>query len=371
MKTESHTLPGSTPGVSIDLKVLRFGQPGARPKVYIQAGLHADETPGHLAAQVLRARLAELEAAGRVAGEIVLVPVANPIGLAQRVNGVLHGRFDMADGGNFNRHFPDLTDKVAKALDGRLGADEAANAEAVRAALREAIGGEAGRNPTEGLKLALLKEAVDADIVLDVHCDSEAVMHLYTLTPQAEDFAPLSALLGARAMLLATESGDNPFDEAVSRPWFELRKRFPDAAIPLGALSTTLELRGQADVAEGFAEADADAILSFLTLRGALNGSAPAVPAPSCRPTPLEGSQALEAPCPGIIVFHREPGETIAEGDVVATIVDPDSGARTPVPALTAGVLYARCGTRFAHAGKRLGKIAGEKPMRTGKLLSP
>lgn len=371
MKTETLALPGATPGVSIGLTVLRFGQSGARPKIYVQAGLHADESPGHLAAQSLRRRLEALEAEGRIAGEVVLVPVANPIGLSQRVNGVFHGRFDMADGGNFNRHFPNLTEAAAAAIAGRLGRDEAANAELVRSALKAALADVPARTPTEGLKKHLLAEAVDADVVLDIHCDSEAVMHLYTLTPQAEAFAPLSALLGARAMLLATESGDDPFDEAVSRPWFELRRRFPDAPIPLGGLSTTLELRGQADVTEAYADADAAAIVDFLVLRGAISGPAPAIPDAACRPTPLAGSQALEAPCPGIIVFHREAGDVVSTGDVVATLVDPVSGARTPVPARTDGVLYARCGTRFAHAGKRLGKIAGDTPIRTGKLLSP
>ncbi|MFM2399551.1 MAG: hypothetical protein RL341_1708, partial [Pseudomonadota bacterium] len=35
------------------------------------------------------------------------------------------------------------------------------------------------------------------------------------------------------------------------------------------------------------------------------------------------------------------------------------------------GILYARIASRFATAGRRLGKIAGARPTRTGKLLSP
>ena len=41
--------------------VLRFGTPGARPKAYLQAGLHADELPGML---VLH-KLARLPRRGR------------------------------------------------------------------------------------------------------------------------------------------------------------------------------------------------------------------------------------------------------------------------------------------------------------------
>jgi hypothetical protein len=35
------------------------------------------------------------------------------------------------------------------------------------------------------------------------------------------------------------------------------------------------------------------------------------------------------------------------------------------------GLLYARCGSRWAVPGKRLAKIAGTSLARTGKLLSP
>lgn len=370
MRVETHHLPGTTPGLSVALSVLRFGTPGARPKIYIQAGLHADETPGHLTAHCLRERLAALEEAGRVKGEIVLVPVANPIGLAQRVNGVFHGRFDMADGINFNRHFPDLADDVAQAVNGRLGNDAKANVLLIRQALKEALAAQEPASPTEHLKHRLLTEAIDADVVLDIHCDSEAVVHLYTLTPQADDFAPLAAYLGAKAMLLATESGDHPFDEAVSRPWLLLQERFPDAAIPLAGLATTLELRGETDVSDEFAAQDAEAIVHFLMLRQAIAGTPPPVPAGPA-PTPLAGSEPLTAPQAGIVVFKRKPGDVIAAGDVVVRLVDPLSGEESLVRATTDGVLYARNATRFAHAGKRLGKIAGTRIMRKGKLLSP
>jgi predicted deacylase len=371
MRSETHSLPGTTPGVSIGLTVLRFGKPGACPKAYIQAGLHADETPGHLAAHYLRQHLTVLEEAGRIQGEIVLIPVANPIGLSQRLNGVFHGRSDMADGSNFNRAYPDLVDEVAQAVGPRLNQDGPANVVLIRAALKEALAKRKPVAPTEHLKQMLLAEAIDADVVLDIHCDSEAVVHLYTLTPQADDFAPLAAYLGAKAMLLATESGDNPFDEAVSRPWLQLQERFPHATIPLAALATTLELRGESDVSDTYAEADAQAILNFLTLRGSIAGSAPPVPAMDMKPTPLAGSEPLTAPRSGIVVFGREPGERVRTGDVMAKLLDPASGEETLVRASTDGVFYARCSGRFAHAGKRLGKIAGTAVFRHGRLLSP
>ncbi|MCB8820371.1 succinylglutamate desuccinylase/aspartoacylase family protein [Microvirga rosea] len=371
MRLDSLSLPGTTPGLSITLSFLRFGTPGAGPKVYIQAGLHADETPGPLTAHHLRQRLSSLEEAGRIKGEIVLVPVANPIGLAQRLNNVFHGRFDFSDGGNFNRYFPDMTDEVAEEVGPQLGPDPQANMVLIRQSLKKALASRTPVSPTEHLKQILLSEAIDADIVLDIHCDSDAVVHLYTLTPQAEEFAPLGAYLGAKAVLLATESGDNPFDEAVSRPWLLLQERFPDAAIPMTGFATTLELRGQADVSDELAAADAEAILNYLTLRGVISGTAPELPSLPVEPTPLAGTEAVTAPCAGIILFKKVAGDHVAAGDVVAHLLDPSSGHETIVRASTDGILFARCATRFAHAGKRLGKIAGSKVIRTGKLLSP
>ena len=75
---------------------------------------------------------------------------------------------------------------------------------------------------TDQLKQKLQTLAMDADLVLDLHCDTQAVMHVYTGTPLAEAARPLGALLGAQALLVSEESGDDPFDEPVSRSWWEL-----------------------------------------------------------------------------------------------------------------------------------------------------
>ena len=127
-------------------------------------------------------------------------------------------------------------------------------------------------NPAEALKKTLLELAIDADYVLDMHCDSEAAVHLYTHTLSSDEFAPLSALLGARAVLVADISGDDPFDEACSRPWAELAVKFPRSPIPMACHATTLEFRGEMDVADDIAGPDAAALVSFLTLRGVVAG---------------------------------------------------------------------------------------------------
>jgi uncharacterized protein len=370
MRTEQIALSPLAPGASLSLTVHRFGEAGARPLIYIQASLHADEIPGMIAAHHLRERLTALEAEGRIKGEIVLVPSANPIGLAQKVLGQPVGRFDLSDGVNFNRGYPYLVPKAAERLDGKLTADPDANVRLVREALRAELADWQAANAADALKKTLLGLAIEADLVLDMHCDSEAVVHLYTHTRSSDDLAPLSALIGAQAFLLADESGDEPFDEACSRPWAELADRFPDHPVPFGCHSTTLEFRGEGDVSHETARQDAAALVDYMILRGAITGEKPQVPEALCAPTPLAASEPVPAPTYGIVVFQAKVGDRLKKGDVVADIVDPLTGVVTPVPSPTDGVMFARVSLRFATEGMRLAKVAGLEARRTGKLLS-
>ena len=300
MRRESIVLPQVAPGTRRELEVWRFGTPGARPKAYLQAGLHADELPGMLVLRVLAGLLEREE----VTGEVVIVPVANPIGLAQQEQGYLRGRYEANTAGNFNRGYADLTESVGGALEGRLGGDAAANVAAVRAAMAAALDGLEPRGEIAVLRHTLLRLAFDADIVLDLHADNEAVLHLYVGTPLWPDAADLAAELGARAVLLAEVSGGNPFDEACGGPWWALARRFPEAAIPPACLAATVELRSNNAVDAGLAEGDAGALLRFLTRRGVVAGEAGEPPALPCAATPLDAMQQVIAPVAGLVVYR-------------------------------------------------------------------
>jgi hypothetical protein len=355
MHTQTLELLSGSPGIRQSLQVLRFGTPGARPKVYIQSALHADEVPAILVAHQLVQLLSQAEALGRIAGEVVLVPFANPIGLGQHLFGQHQGRFDMRDGGNFNRGYAELAAKVLDRVRPSLTQDMANNTGCIRKALVQAVGELTAVTPTQDLKTKLLSLAVDADVVLDLHCDTDAVMHVYALTPQAAIAEELGAALGARAVLLATESGDSPFDEACTRPWFELQKLLPEFPVDLACFGATVELRGEADTSHILAEQDAQGLCAFLARRGVLTG----------------GADTPRAPHAGVVVFHRNPGERVVAGDVIADVVDALTGNVTQLRCKSDGLLYARCGSRWAVPGKRLAKIAGTSLARTGKLLSP
>lgn len=353
-------IPGSF-GTTHTLAVRRYGTPGARPYAYIQAGLHADEVPGMLTAAHLCDRLGALDP-GEIMGEVIVVPMANPIGLGQRVLGSGIGRFDLADGQNFNRGYPVLLPAVTP------GPDAVANVAMIRVALAAAHDATPRLTPAEHLKHALLSMALQADIVLDLHCDGEATVHLYALTPSAKQAGTLAGWLGADPVLLAEESGDNPFDEAASRPWLGLARAHPDAPIPQACFACTVELRGGTDVSDDMAAADAAGLLAFLRHQGVLTGGVAAPLGPP--PTPLAGVEPVVAPVAGVVAYRASVGARVTTGTVLLEIVDPTTGVRTPVTAAHGGLFFARAGARFAPAGRRLGKIATAEAFRTGKLLT-
>ena len=97
-----------SPGTARSVLVHRFGTAASGRKAYLQASLHADETPALLTAHHLLRRLQTADEAGAIDGEIIVVPYANPIGLDQFLNGNHSGRHELASGGNFNRDWPAL-----------------------------------------------------------------------------------------------------------------------------------------------------------------------------------------------------------------------------------------------------------------------
>ncbi|MBN8535125.1 MAG: succinylglutamate desuccinylase/aspartoacylase family protein [Rhizobiales bacterium] len=369
MKHESVALPKLSPGLEPRLGIWRFGAGGHGPRIYIQGGLHADEAPGTLVAHRLVGKLMALSPQD-ILGEITIIPVANPIGLGQRILGTLIGRFALEDGRNFNRGYPDCTADVIARLEGQLGSDERANTASLRAAFAERLS-VMPAEPIPAMKTSLLREAIGADYVLDLHCDTEAVPHAYTHPASFERLSGLFRLLGLKAVLVAEASGDHPFDEAVSGPWQGVRAHFAQHPMTSGGHAATIELRGQADTGPELIERDASAILEFLQHVGAIAGEKPALPDFDLTPTPLAGCGLIPAPASGALSWHRALGVLVKHGECLAEIIDAEHGIAHPVLAECDGLLFARTNLRQVSAGAKLGKIAGTETLRAGTLLGP
>ena len=204
--------------------------------------------PGLLVSHHLIRMLDEADKAGHILEQISIVPYANPIGLSQNVLGSHLGRFSLNSGINFNRNFADLAAAVAVRVTDKLSSDSVVNVEIIRAALEEEIDLVKAVGDEANLKKILFKIACQCDIVLDLHCDSNAVMHMYTHTKLWPELSDLARYLESECHLLATTAGGMPFDDACSCHWNVLSEIFPTVPIPMACQSATVELRGESDV---------------------------------------------------------------------------------------------------------------------------
>jgi predicted deacylase len=371
MHVDKHAITTDDSTANFQLTSFHFGAPGRGKKVYIQAALHADEVPGMLVAQFLKEELGKLENAGKVLGEIILVPAANPIGLSQAIHGAPFGRFDLATGVNFNRAYKHVAKDLKLSLEGKLGTDAAANVALIREHARASVAQWEPKTNADALKKTLLGMAIDADYVLDLHCDNEAVVHIYAGTPLLDRIMPLAAIMGAQAVLVALEAGGEPFDEACSSLWWDLARHFgPDYPIPPSCVSTTIELRGEMDVSYAYARQDTQGLLQYLAHQGVLDLPVGPLPAPLCEATPLEGVEPITAPHAGVLVFLKKLGDRIEAGEAVADLIDPVSGKTSHLRATTSGVFFASTAHRHLLRGMSVGKIASPVAFRSGSLLS-
>lgn len=383
MPRQTETLPllAPTPGVSRWLTVHRYGTPGARPKIYLQAALHADEWPGLMALHHLLPMLDAADAAGRIVGEIVVVPYANPLGMDTRIGGTITGRYAYDGSGNYNRDWADFAPMVAARLNGPLTGEPDADVERVRGALRDALDDLPDRTPIMHWRKQLMRLSADADHVLDLHCDGEAEAHLYANQARAETAMALGQALGLGIVLLEEEAGGGAFDTAPVELWWRLAQAGVQGAetLPVACFGATIELRGKGDVTDDLGRQDAAGLMRFLVAAGALapgaaDGLPPAPPA-DCTAYRLDAVDTVNATAAGIVAYQRPLGAHVRAGDIVAVIVDPAAlpgENRVEVRTEQTGRLFTYNEHRLVQPGDRIVKVVGEKPLsyrKQGALL--
>ena len=346
-------------GTVRQLAVHQFGNQGARPKVYIQAGVHADELPANLAACHLARRLIDEDKQGHIQGEIILVPQANPIGVSNVPAGRLQGRYHLQSGQNFNRGWPDVAEVALTQLDGSWSKSADENLTGLHHSIAACLDAVAPGNEAEALRLTLMKLAYDADIILDLHTDSEAEMHLYADPDHAKTACELAGLLDALVIMYARATGNGPFEETCSLPYIRARDAGHDVPLPFASV---VELRGKSDVSDEMASSDANALLQFLITQGAVNGNAGSLPAFNGIAADFSATQVIKSSATGIVVFKQKLGTMVKTGDTIAQIVNPLTAHDTePVAILaeTDGRFFAHTSGRIAWPGSILGKVHG------------
>eukprot|EP01035_Chromulina_nebulosa_P026775 gene26775-35098_t len=341
-RTSKIELPSAGIGCKNTLQFHEYGPPDATETAYIQTTLHADELPGLLVTNHLLKFLDKAQRLGAVLKKVIIVPFANPIGLSQHFLGYFPGRFSLSTGTNFNREFLNVTDRVyvrlVRALQNATAApdevlsvdNEVHNVAVVRRAIlaeideahRQSLSVK-GEKEEVAMKRLLYSKACVADIVLDLHCDCDAVMHMYThdrLWPQMSD---LAAEIGSHCTILAPYSGGDPFDEACSCPWADLQDKLNEGPVqyplPMACQSATIELRGESEVYDHLAEKDARALFRFLSKRGYISLEALRAILPdntdeqpiskTPKAVPLTGVDMIEATHNGVLAWKVKAGD--------------------------------------------------------------
>lgn len=373
---ETMHLPAASLGTRRSLRVVRYGSGSFGRKATLQAGLHADEPPGFLVMHHLMNLLDGADRDNRITSEIVLIPVANPIGWDQWDHETMQGRFETASGVNFNREIPDLMEGTLARVRQELGADDRENRRLIVQAALDTLEEWVPSDEGAFLKKNLLSLSLDSDIVLDLHCDEKALFHMYTGTPLWPAMEDLALQTGAALVLLAEDSGGSPYDEACSSLWWRLARELPGHSIPMACQAATLELRGFGDISHETALADAGNIYAFLQRRGFVEGDPPPLDAAPVEARPLEGVLYVKAPAPGVAVYLKEPGDRVRKGECVAHLVDPSAEGDRRVREIRStidGLLFSTRIARNVRTGMILAKIAGIEPLegKGAHLLTP
>jgi uncharacterized protein len=369
---ETITLPGAMPGTTRQLRVFSFGEPGARPKAYIQAGLHADEPPGMMILRELCKLLSAAEDAGQVAGEIILVPVANPLGIDQAVNSAIMGRFELRTGTNFNRAWPDFGEGLADAVRKRLGDDPEENVEIVRREMKRRVAAIKADSPAMAQRIALARRAYDADLVVDLHSDDEALTYMMSTPELWEEAKRFAADVGVHSLQPSGNgTGAICFDECFLKPWTDLHIEFGDR-VPAATKAFTFEMGGVLDVDPKQAARHAQGFLRYLRRIGCLAGNAPRKSGNEVEE--FNEFEMLDSPAGGLLLYPQELGEWVSPGDVIAEIVDPSAADLDAPPmqikASMKGCVVSRRLSRQVSFGDFVIMLGGQDKPKSGKQKS-
>jgi predicted deacylase len=368
-------LKGDTPGSTTEFNYYRIGPADAPEKVHLQAALHADEQPGTMALHHLLPMLRDADAQGLLRARFTVMPMVNPLGMASLSFRHHIGRYDPNSGINHNRRWPDLFAAIRGAIVGRLGDDERFNVDLIRKAVAQWIDGQQPRTAAEQLRLLVLREAHDAQLVLDLHCDNDSLLHIFTSPELMPGLKDLADWMGAAATLTAADSGGGSFDEVLPQLYRKAALATPGKPVPMASATATLEYRGQADSFDHFGADDARRLYGFLCGRSLIDADPGAKPEPAAPATSFEATEIVRVDRPGLIAYRVELGERVRKGQPIADLIALDGPeaflARTPILAGTDGLILTRVLGKYVPRGTGIAKIVGTMPLssRKGYLL--
>ena len=368
MALRKEIIHGDTPSQSYELPIYEFG-PKCGVKIYLQAGMHADEHPGMLILHHLLDALEAAEANGTLQAHFVILPVVNPLGLAHLSFHMHRGRYHPVNGLNYNRGWPDFTKILSAQADFADGLcdDAVKNRAYVRAKIATYLAQAVPITALEKQRHIVMQNCFDADMVLDLHCDDQALNHVFIIPQNLPRYQGLADRMGSMATLTAEDSGGGSFDEVWSGLWVSLARLFPDLAFGEPTLSVTLEYRGQADVHDATAKDDAQNLYDFFCDEGAIAEAASRPKQDGAQPSDLAATEIIRVKAPGLIAYDVSLGEQVVKGQKIADLVSMDGAApmreRTALYAGTDGIIFSLLQSKYVWPGTSIAKIAGTEKL--------
>jgi predicted deacylase len=324
-------------GDAVRVGAWRFEGDGSGPVVHLQAGVHADEIAGMLVLHLLMQRLHIAESEGRLKSQVTVVPQANPLGIGQFRQGRILGRFHDATGHNFNRGFDQSTAMTRPST-----------------------------NVQEWQK-SLVQLTAGAEVMLDLHTDDESLPYLYVHRSFAARGRELAAAMKMDVAIIWDDGGDGSFEETIIAPWLR-------DGVTARNMAATLELRGQGDVNDRFAEQDAEGLYAWLCNSGVIDEASTVSDWP-VEVKDMEQMETILSPQPGVLIFEKELGDFVEEGQRFARILGRpgDPSSEVVLHAEQAGRMVTRYRDRLISQGAVVAKFTGTRTSRnwSGGLLDP
>ncbi len=364
-------ITGDSPGRKTSFQYFKIGPEASAdiPKVFIQAALHADEQPGIMVLHHLLKLLKQADAKDQLVAQFVLMPMVNPLGMGGLRLNQHQGRYEEVSGVNYNRKWPRLYEAIAEDIDGKLGQDAENNQQIIIKAVADWIASSKPITAVEQQRHFVIQEAYDADYVLDLHCDDEALVHLFAVPQLKESSHNLSTWIGSAATLLAEDSGGGSFDEVWPALWIDAAKENPEYPIPLKVKAAgTVEYRGESDVFDDLNKDDANRLYGFFQDEGLISGSAIMdKPQIAPEPTDLDATEMLRVDQAGLLAYKVELNQMVKKGQLIAELIalegDEAFEKRTPIFAGTSGRIISRNINKYVWPGCSIAKIVGNEKL--------
>ena len=325
-------------GSNLKTKVFSFTgtQSSDCPELYVQSSVHGAEIQGYL----VSLKLIEYFNKYPPKGNVTIIPLANPYGANIKMGTYTYGRFDPATGENWNRFYCDISclRKINRVHEDQIVLEEFfseyqnLSLAQLKKKYKEKISHSLEKllntplSFSRKLNIQLQKISSSADIVLDLHCDTDSLPHIY-----APEFGVVDAVkLNFPFIIAIPEVFSGAMDEATFMPWVHFYhglKLFMPSTYSQEEnhfRSFTLELGPEEIICATQADIQFNNIINFLGEMNVCSLQNEADPKKifyeKSQVCLLENFKTIFAPCGGAIVHSTALGRSMNANDSLFTL---------------------------------------------------